>query len=237
MRQLSFVLFAVLCFAITSCTKEKTITLSDTSITLHHGETHQIPAQCDNPITYTSANEYHAKVSSTGLITAQYVGSTTIRLSSDDDTKNFNVTVAPQSNLYPEPNIRMGATRSSVISSLGTPDYTDANSIGYTSYSTNASFLIVLFDNSNCVKSYAVVVGTSHTNSLRTFLGERYVYVGTSGGTTFYRNGLTPSSSTLAIGMEVYDLSYWMVAYLPYNGKENNMAAIRSILKTIEGRF
>lgn len=237
MRKISILLMAVLCVAATSCTKEKLITLSATSVTLYHGETHKIPAQCENPITYTSANEYHAKVSPSGLVTAQYVGSTTIRLTSEDDTKTFTVTVSPQSNLYPEPNIHIGATRNSVISMLGTPDYTDGNSIGYTSYSGNAPILIVLFDERNCVKSYAAVVGTTHTSSLRTFLSERYVYVGMSDGTTFYRNGLTPSLATLAVAMEMYNLNYWMVAYLSYNSKVGDMEQVRSILKSIEVHF
>ena len=67
MRKLLFVLMAMLTITFTGCKKEKLITLTTTSTTLYHGETYQISAECENPITYSSANEYHAKVSSSGL--------------------------------------------------------------------------------------------------------------------------------------------------------------------------
>ncbi|MBQ5958416.1 MAG: Ig-like domain-containing protein [Bacteroidales bacterium] len=67
-----------------SCNKEKLITLTESSATLHHGETYQINAECENPILFSSENEYHAKVSSSGLVTANYIGNTTITLQSEN---------------------------------------------------------------------------------------------------------------------------------------------------------
>ena len=78
-KQLLFVLLTTLFMLATSCSKnedmasqKKLITLSTTSATLHNGETYKIQAQCDNTITYSSGNEYHAKVSSSGVVTAQH---------------------------------------------------------------------------------------------------------------------------------------------------------------------
>jgi hypothetical protein len=234
MQKYSIFLLAVLCLAFSNCTKEKLITLSATSVSLHRGETYQIPAQCDDPITYTSWDEYHAKVSASGLVRAQYVGSTSIRLSSNDDTKNFGVTVSPQSNLYPEPNIRFGESKNSVISRLGVPDVSNADGIGYSDYSANAPALIVLFDSNNCVKVYSLMVKSICSSELGTFLGERYVFVSSSNDAFLFINKLSASAATMMICSELYDINYWMVMYAPYNSKDtSDFSAMKTLIKAV----
>lgn len=213
MKKLPILLLAFMSIVFVSCNKEKLITLSNTTTTLHHGDTYQISAQCENPITYSSANEYHAKVSNTGLVTAQYVGRTTISLNSEDDNKSFTVIVSPTSNLYQEPNISFGDTRSTVISRLGTPDATMDNSIAYNDYSNAAQMLIVTFKNDR-VDYYGVVVKSAYSSELATFLGERYDFIGYSDDIFLYRNGLTENTTTMYVGMTLYNLNYWMLLYM-----------------------
>lgn len=232
MRKLSFVLMVVLAISFMGCKKEKLITLSTTSTTLHHGETYQISAQCDNPISYTSANEYYAKVSSFGKITAQYVGKTTIRLASEEDNRVFTVTVAPEYNLYPEPDIRFGETKASIISKLGTPDATTGGGIGYNNYSNAAPILMVLLDNNDCVQGYSVFVKTNYTSTLSNFLGERYVFLGYGDDTFMYQNGLTESTATKYIASRYYNTNYWWVVYGKINSK--NEIDISMFTKVIE---
>lgn len=235
MRKLSFILMVILAVSFTGCKKEKLITLPMTSTTLHHGETYQIAAECENPITYTSANEYYAKVSSFGKITAQYVGRTTIRLASEDDNRVFTVTVAPESNLYPEPNIRFGETKNSVISKLGTPDSTTDSGIGYNDYSPNAPMLLVMLDDNDCVEDYAVIVKTAYSSELSTFLSERYKFIGYSDGLFGYMNGLETESATMLIGSKLYNTSYWITLYMPNDSKSGvEEVRIEKLLKTLE---
>lgn len=235
MKRLSFIVMAVIAFSLMGCQKEKLIILSMTSKTMHHGETYMISAQCDNPITYTSANEYHAKVSSSGLITAQYVGNTTIRLTSDDDSKTFSVTVSPISNLYPEPNIKLGDTRGAVISKLGQPDATTTDGIGYNNYSEKAPMLAVLFDASNRVKGYGIMVLSAYSSELSTFIRERYAYVTMSGSSPIFINSLTAAGATLIVGYEYYNTNYWMVTYLPYSGKDSlGLSEIKAVFNALE---
>lgn len=215
------------------CKKEKLITLLTTSTTLHHGEIYQISAQCDNPITYTSSNQYYAKVTSYGKITAQYVGTTTISLESEDDFKTFTVTVSPKSSLYPKPNIKFGETKSSVISKYGTPTYTDSG-IAYNNYSTNAPILLVLLDNNDRVTSYGVGVKSAYTSELADYLGERYAIIGHDGDVFYYRNGLSASTSTMAVALTLYNVNYWLVAYMPYNSRGGNDLDISAFVKMIE---
>lgn len=234
MRKFSIVLLAIIAISFVGCKKEKLITLSTTATTLHHGETYQISAQCDNPITYTSSNEYYAKVSSLGKITAQYVGKTTIRLKSEDDTRTFTVNVAPKSNLYPEPNIKFGESKSSVISKYGTPTTTNSG-IGYNDYSPNAPILLVTLDNNDCVTSYGLAVKSAFTSELSDFLGERYEIIGYDDDVFYYRNGLNASSSTMAVALTLYNVSYWLVAYMPYDNRgEIDKTDMDALLKTLE---
>lgn len=235
MRKLSIILMAIVAISFMSCNKEKLITLSTTSKTLHHGETYQISAECQNPIAYSSANEYHAKVSSSGFVTAQYVGSTRITLRSEDDTKSFTVTVSPKSNLYSLPNISFGETRNSVVSKLGTPDNTTNGAIAYNNYSSAAQILMVLFDDYDKVEAYGIVVKSSYTTELGDYLGERYDFVGYSNEIFMYRNALTNEKATMLVAMELYNINYWLVAYAPYTSKFNliNNSFI-SLMKSIE---
>ena len=234
MRRITIVLIAAIAISFMGCNKEKLITLSTTSTTLHHGETYQIPAECENPITYSSANQYHAKVSSSGLVTAQYVGKTTIRLESEDDSKTFTVTVSPKSQLYPEPNIRFGETKSSVISKYGTPTTTNSG-IGYNNYSTNAPILLVTLDGNDCVTGYALAVKSAYTSELADFLGERYATIGYDDDVSYYRNGLSASTSTMAVALTLYNVNYWLVAYLPYDSKGDiNKIDMDALLKMLE---
>ena len=217
------------------CKKEKLITLSTTSTTLHHGETYGISAQCDDPITYTSSNEYYAKVSSLGKITARYVGRTTISLKSEDDNRLFTVIVAPKYNLYSEPNIRFGETKNSVISKLGTPDATTDGGIAYNNYSSAAQMLIVLLDDYDKVEGYGVVVKTSYTSELGDFLEERYDFVGYSDEIFMYRNALTNTEATMIVAMKLYNINYWMVVYAPNDSKCNlNNNSFDELIKALE---
>lgn len=239
-KQLLFVLLATLFMLATSCSKnedmasqKKLITLSTTSATLHNGETYKIQAQCDNTITYSSGNEYHAKVSSSGVVTAQYVGNTTITLKSKDDTKTFSVNVSPRSNLYPKPNINFGETRSSVISKLGTPASTTSNAIGYTSYSANAPILAVLFDNNNCVSAYSLLIYSTYASELSTFIRERYVYVTYSDGLYLFINSLSASTATMIVGYGQYNSNYSQSIYIPYDKKDAYTEDLDAILKEL----
>ena len=235
MRRFPIVMMAITAMAFSGCEKEKLITLSATSTALHHGETYQIPAQCDNPITYSSADEYHAKISSSGLITAQYVGNTTISLKSEDDARTFSVTVIPKSNLYPEPNIKVGDTRSTVISKLGQPDATTSEGIGYNNYSAKAPMLAVLFDANNRVKGYGIMVLSAYSSELSTFIRERYAYVTMSGGSPIFINSLTAAGATLLVGYEYYNTNYWMVTYLPYSSKDClDLSGIKAVFEALE---
>ena len=253
MKKLSLVLVALLAFSFVGCqewidfpdpepdpepdpdpTVEAVITLAETSATLHSGETYQIQAECENPITYTSENEYHASVSEEGEVTANFVGSTTIMLESETDSVTFEVTVEPMSNLYPEPEIEIGATKEAIIEQFGQPAVEDEGILGYYNYSENAMMLMVMFDESEVVTDYALVLDPSFEDELDTFLGERYLFVQEEEGVKIYINALTIEETSLIVGSQTYEDQFLMAIYSGYTDEpEEKTVSFMAILKTL----
>ena len=235
MKKLTVVLMAVLAIVFTGCNKDKLITLSETSATLHHGQTYQIDAQCENPITYASADEYHAMVSDAGLVTANFIGNTTIELQSEQDSKTFSVTVEPQSNLYSEPNISFGESKNSVISKLGTPAVEMDEGIGYLDYATAAMMMLVLFDENNCVEYYALIINPPYTDELNdTFLPERYNFFGYQDGLDIYINSLNYATTTMVVCSEEYEDGMWIVMYMADERQSRPQDAINALVKALQ---
>lgn len=226
---LSTVSLLVLFFAalLTSCNKEKPITLDVYSVRLHHGETYKIPAECENPISYSSEIEYYASVTQDGVVTANHVGGTAIHLESKDDKRDFVVYVIAKSGLYSDPNIGFGQFKSS----LSTPDYQTSTTYCYFNYAPHVPYLLVTFDALDRVKAYAVLVDYNQFSELMTYLNERYECIGIDGVGAdriwYYIDGKTSAEAKRAIVATSYQyegLFYWMVTYMPNPTKDERTA-------------
>jgi len=209
------------------------ISLKVSEKTLYYGDEYQIEATSKAAIAYTVENEYHAKVSETGLVTARFVGETNVILSNGEDTKNFKVIVKPKNNLYPEPDVKFGDSKSSIVAKFGTPDdeTSDETSslIAYSDYSNAAPGLIFVFDSSNKLSGYCVVVKSMYSSTLGVFLGERYLLVDTESYDTFgFVNGLNMSTATMAIILQLYNISYWTVTYVPITSTSTKNTSLKS---------
>ncbi len=223
MKNIFFALLAITTLVFAGCDKEgdgesNAIRLTSSDQTMYYGDEFQINATSDTPITYTSESEYHAEVSASGLVTAGRVGQTNIVLTNGEDTKRIKITVRPQSNLYPEPDLTFGMSRSAVKAKLGTPDAETEDAIRYDDYSSNAPQLACLFDEVDKLSSYAVLVKTSYSSQLGDFLAERYVAAIVDPDEEvflFLLNALDPYDATMSIGVSIYNLSYFMVLYAP----------------------
>lgn len=258
MKKLSLVLMALLAFSFVGCegwlniddptpdpepepdpdpVVESVITLEETSATLHCGETYQINAECEFPITYTSENEFFASVSEEGMITANHVGTTMITLEAEGDSQTFEVTIEPLSDLYPEPEIEIGETKEDVIARFGTPDAEVEGAIGYGGYSENATMLMVMFDDEGLVELYGVVLDLSLEEELDTFLAERYLFVQEEESVKMYINALTVEEATLIVGSEVAEEEGMLMAFYMGNenggGEEKTAINMKALLKAL----
>ncbi|WP_165042378.1 Ig-like domain-containing protein [Dysgonomonas sp. ZJ709] len=236
MKKLLLLLFVLpLIFVSCGSDDDNSLSLKEAEKTLKYGNTYQINASSDNKITYTSENEYHATVSESGLITAGRIGETNILLTDGNDTKEFKVTVNPESNLYPEPNVEFGISKSDLIKKLGTPDYQTSEGIRYDNYSSNAPQVAYLFDSSDKLETSVTMVKTAYSSELGTFLGERYVY-GTSieeDYTLIFINNLKLENATMMIGASLYNTSYWMTIYTTYTHQKSSSAKQATMLQSI----
>lgn len=218
------VFIATLIVSFNSCDKDDAdlISLSITEKTLNFEDEYQIEATSVSPITYSVENEYNAEVSETGLVTARFVGETNILLENAEDKKTFKVIVEPKYNLYPEPDVDFGDTKSSIIAQFGS-DYIETSSvigysvIGYIDYSSAAPIAMFTFDTNDKLTGYAIMVKSSYSTTLADFLLERYLIVSERDGIYMFLNELNTTTATMAIGLQLYDITYWMVKYIPIN--------------------
>lgn len=218
-----FALLLCVTFAFASCGSDDddTITLKDREVTLKSGDTYQITAESSNSISYTCDNEYYATVSSSGLVTAKRVGETEIKLSDGSSNVNLRVIVNPKSNLYPEPNVEFGISKTDLIRKIGAPTSETTGAIGYSDYSPNAPIAMYMFDTNDRLTSSMVLVKTAYSSELGSFLSERYVY-GTKINeeyTYILINALKLDDATMMVGAGLYNTQYWMTSYMPYSSK------------------
>ncbi|MBD9177607.1 MAG: hypothetical protein EGP82_00240 [Odoribacter splanchnicus] len=217
MKKVLFLLVMVAAFV--ACSKDDDgLDVGNDEITLQSDGTYTITAKTDNPLVYTSNNEYVAKVTNDGIIKAQRIGEANIEVSDGSSSANILVKVTPKYNTYPAPFLEFGTSKSDIIAKYGTPDSETTNGIGYTNYSTKAPMLMFLFDSNNKLSATSVLVKTSYSSELGSFLAERYAPFTYSDEsyTIFFVNGLTKNSITMAVGASVYNLNYWLVTYFPY---------------------
>jgi hypothetical protein len=220
MNKTVFLCVMVFATCLAGCSKDEgpdVISLKITSVMFSYGNKHQIEATSKKAITYTVEDEFHAEVSETGLVTAGRIGETDIILSNGEDTKKIHVTVRPKysERLYPEPNVKLGDTKSSILAKFGYPDDEDEEfrQILYYAYDVSAPVLIFSFDESDMLDNYRIIMTQLRSSDFMFFFSERYLAVSEKDGTFLFINSTKPSTATLAIECKPYSESYWQVTY------------------------
>ncbi|MDR1631817.1 MAG: hypothetical protein LBR97_02875, partial [Dysgonamonadaceae bacterium] len=121
-----------------------------------------------------------------------------------------------------------------IIAKFGTPDSETSSGIGYIDYSNTAPILMFLFDSSNKLSSYAVMVKSMYSSTLADFLLERYLAVSEKDGLFLFINGLNTTTATMAIGLQLYNTSYWQVVYMPSTSTSTKSTLLKSSKYTTE---
>jgi hypothetical protein len=214
------------------CSKDSNV---DTSIsiksaekTLSAGDTYQVEAVSTAAITYASENDFHAIVSSSGLVTARFVGETNIVLSTDSDNKKVKIAVKPKYTLYPDPCLAFGISKNEIIAKYGTPSTQTTSGISYTNYSNAAPLVMYVFDTNNKLAGSAVAVKSEYSSELGSFLIERYMLADKTN--RIFINSLDPKKATMLIGATLNNTTHWLVSYYPYTSK-SNATVLKSSIK------
>lgn len=226
MKRLLSAIASVAAILSMSCSDDKGgIMLAESEKTLYSGETYQIEAESasGSALTYTVENEYHATVSDKGLVTAGFVGQTDVVVSDGSEARSVSITVAPRHTLYADPCTEWGTPKEQIIQRYGTPDLTsDAEgTITYYDYSPAAERLVYHFDGNNALKGVSVMVKTPYGPDIADFMAERYYLLSYDPDlfTYMYANGQSVESVSVIVGVTLFEVSYWVVMYVPNNAE------------------
>lgn len=218
MKKVIFCSLALLLLTVfVGCSKDddnELVITSSKNIELTYKGTSQINCS-DSKATYSSEDEYIAKVSESGLITASHIGETYIDV---NGKKAIKVTVNPVYTSFIEPQFLFGATKEEVISKVGS-DYNSATSsvIGYIPTSGKVKAYLYLLKDGK-VSAVAMTISTAYMESITNFLLERYIPAALSDEnyTALFINGLDLDKTTMIIGEQIYSASLINVLYMPY---------------------
>jgi hypothetical protein len=205
----------VILFVFNSCKKElKSIQLDKNEITIHYDESYQLdvsysPTDVDVPPVFTwfSENTEVAEVDQSGLVEGVKIGETNIKVQTEDAKFQAacKVIVEPISNLYKEPIIEFGQTKSYVKSKeTRLIDYETSDGIAYKGENSKVRYVMYLFE-LDMLESSAVMLVSTATEEVATFLKERYDLIGTIDDVFFFR-----INNTVVAGI-TYDISLGLV--------------------------
>lgn len=219
----AMLLCTVFCLILSSCSdsKDDEVKINESSISLYYEETKQLEASGSNNIAWSTDNNFVAKVSNNGMVTANHVGKTIIRA----NDAICEVTVKPKHNLYKDPITEWGITKSEVIKRLGTPDEDSGNIIGYVTNNSKAPITMYMFENDKLTTACPSVM-ISYTATLLDFLIERYqpVDVNVTDLTATFINAMTFDESTIAVHIAPnLSLGMYLTMYINPHTKTRSM--------------
>lgn len=186
------IILLMIVFAIfTACKKneEQKFAIDQAKITLRHDEAIQLnaSAQC----IWSTSDSNVAIVSSSGLVTGVRLGEATIFAQANGEKDECSVEVSPVSKLYEEPFFIYGAAKESIKAKehrLLQSETIDA--LLYFGENSNVRNVMYMFQLKALTSSIVLLQNSTQVaQEVATFLEERYVYQGYSGGFYMYANG------------------------------------------------
>lgn len=146
-----FIMLTIASFWLQSCSKddsEEPLIVTPASISMHYEDTQQLSAE--GATSWLSNDEFVAKVNSSGLITANHVGTTEIIVSNGKKNATCSVTVTPEYYLYDDPILNWGASKAEIESAEKHKKVSSSNSDMLTfdySFGSNACVMGYSFEN------------------------------------------------------------------------------------------
>ena len=227
-RFLGLMLISVMSYGLTSCGSDDDdagISITPSSVSMHYEDTKQLSAQ--GATSWSSNDDFVAKVDQTGLVTGGHVGTTQITASNGKKTAICEVTITPEYNLYDTPILEWGASENSIKSKETHEFLSSSGDYLYYDYTKGKSscFLAYNFENGK-LKGILVVLDYSYYADAGYYLLERYQPVGESEGMYLFIDALTQSKATTAIGFETSTMSGSKVVSIIYLSASSNLRSV-----------
>lgn len=235
-----FISMCAIALALTACGGDSssdaptTLTVNPASVSMYYDGSKQLSAT--GATSWTSENEFVAKVDQNGLVKGGHVGTTNIIASNGTSVGRCTVTIVPKYNLYDTPILNWGismtqirAAETHTIAGSGT-DYLAYN---YNN-GTRTALVTYMFKNGG-LNGIVVVLNQSYYVDLGYYLLERYVPIGSSDGMYMFADGLTQSQSRTIIGFDYMTISGTKYASATYmsSASISNVAARRSMQQAV----
>lgn len=148
---------------------EDSLAFNATSFSMYTDDTRQLFE--GNLPDVESSHEFVATVLTNGIVTAEHVGTATIRSGSS----KCSVTVKPRHNIYPDPYMNWGASKAEVKSVKGTPYTEEADMMMYVLSQYPPILAAYQFENGKLERSSVAMPIVSMPNNFVDFLTERYL--------------------------------------------------------------
>lgn len=197
--------------------------LSDYYINMHSKETYQIHTT-GTDVSYTSSNPYAAVVDENGLVTALFVGTTTIEVTANEGTHTLTVNVTPRHTYYKEPCLDFTKTKDQIKSMYSGKYYYNDVALFYPQ-NYESYFHAYIFEDNALTYSDILAKGASYDKAEQ-YVAERYcwVYYDEERGINLFSNlenmivALYPYSTNWEIG------SGYCIEYFPFDFSEMETA-------------
>lgn len=235
----NYLLFLLTVFCLITffgCEKEVIpLSLTTTTTSLKSSQTFNLVLTPDTTgCVYESENSFIASVSSTGVITARRVGETNIIIknSAKGFTAKCKVTVTPQYNLFKEPCLTFGATKSTIKSyEKRTINIENSTSLIYNGENQYLYLSAYSFENSLYTINLCFVPNT-YASLLGSFVAERYVLVSTDLNDNSFAM-ISPDQQIIVI-VKVFSTLYSYVGYSASGLTSQKIKSMKSNAEFIE---
>ena len=202
----------------------KSIQLSPSSVNLYYDETQQIQVLSETgSFEWSTANDFHATVSSSGKITTGHVGSTIITAKQGKKEGTCSVTIKPKYYLYDTPYFGWGETMTQVSNKLGTPDQIQTNVLVYVLSEADGIIAMYMFTDGK-LTGVGITLNVKNATTLTYYLVERYQPFSAENGTYYFMNAMNFDDATIGLMMRYVSTSsmhYYQVVYAPINQQQN----------------
>lgn len=206
---------ACLCtISFTSCSDDDdSIDMPD--VTLKAGDTYTI----DTGTNWLSANTMIATVTG-NTIKAVRVGKTKI----SNSNASFNLTVTPKYDLYDDPCMKWGASEATVNNYMkGHTMLSQEDDMTIYSGDGVAELYAYFFDDGKLTMSIVALDAERYYQTLHSFLAERYQFLGQDDeDLSLYYISMDGNLAIMVELVEISDVIYAYVSYIPYEGDATN---------------
>lgn len=234
MKNLLTIILCTMTIVMVSCEKANTkLEVTPGTVSLYANGTKQLTTTPSTGVTFSSEDKFYAEVSSDGLVKANKVGRTNIKVTSKNQTSFVPVTIMPKYTLYPELESIVGAPVSKMTSILGTnykQGITSSGDISYTyaEYNNYTYGIVCTFKNGVC-NNIGTIVSTTYLNQFCDYLIERYTVAGMQNDYYFF---LDHDQKTI-ISMTLYNAYYMMAIYIPYSGSKASEVDYETVVEEL----